>query len=214
MESPVKVTDSRFWTAEKRSQLSKTLKAVWKTPERRRAKNNRGFHHSKKTKERLRQCNLGIKPSIETLRKRSLALRGRRLTEKDKQKKSKAQKQHASLPLIGICGCYAHRWPEALEAARKALRKNPLPPTDIERFLVNRILVEFPEILTQEQFGCYHVDAYLPPPYHIAFEADGEYWHQNPKRDAARDFYLLRKFDLPVVRLTGQEILEVCNGKS
>ncbi len=106
------------------------------------------------------------------------------------------KKAHAALDLPD-CHCFAH------------MRNSP---TDIEILLVNTLLVEFPEVRTQEQFGCYHVDAYLPPPYHLAFEADGAYWHQNPKKDAARDRWLLRKFGLPTVRLSGQELKEVCRG--
>ncbi len=56
------------------------------------------------------------------------------------------------------------------------------------------------------------VDAYLPLPYHLAFEADGEYWHQHPRRDAARDAYLLKEFSLPVIRINGSELEEVCSG--
>ena len=60
-------------------------------------------------------------------------------------------------------------------------------------------------VVPQKAFGRYNVDAYLPPPYHLAFEADGEYWH-DPKKDAIRDTQLLSKFQLPVVRLSEREL--------
>lgn len=99
------------------------------------------------------------------------------------------------------CRCWPHQ-------SRNGLLRNG--STNIEVLLVNILLAEFPEVREQEQFGCYQVDAYLPPPYHLAFEADGTYWHRYPKRDAARDAYLLRKFNLPVVRLTEKELRENC----
>lgn len=80
-------------------------------------------------------------------------------------------------------------------------------PTRIEDFLVEVILGEFPEVQREVWFGHFRVDAYLPHPYHLAFEADGSYWHRNREgSDAARDAWLLRKFNLPVVRLTEGEL--------
>jgi len=82
-------------------------------------------------------------------------------------------------------------------------------PTTIERFLVDIILAEFPEVIEQQHFGRYVVDAYLPPPYHLAFEADGDYWHNRPgvrKKDRARDRYLLKEFGLRTIRITGSAI--------
>ena len=63
------------------------------------------------------------------------------------------------------------------------------------------------EILIPEQsFGRYTVDVYLPD-YHLALEADGEYWHRETKEyDEQRDAYLMEKFSLPVVRFTQYEI--------
>ncbi len=62
------------------------------------------------------------------------------------------------------------------------------------------------------RFGRFRVDAYLPPPYHLAFEADGTYWHrpesEQARRDVERDAWLLEHYDLRVVRLT-EEMLGV-----
>lgn len=80
-------------------------------------------------------------------------------------------------------------------------------PTSLEQTLLTVFLADFPEVIPGKQFGPYRVDAYLPPPYHIAFEADGEYWHQrveerDPGHDQRRDAYLLETYGLPVIRLT------------
>jgi very-short-patch-repair endonuclease len=74
-----------------------------------------------------------------------------------------------------------------------------------QRALV-RLLDEFPEVIEQKVFGPFRVDAYLPAPYHMAFEADGD--RHNPVYDAARDQFLLSVFALPVVRLTNSEVLQ------
>ena len=75
-------------------------------------------------------------------------------------------------------------------------------------------LTDFPEVIVEKYFGRYRIDAYLPPPYHLAFEADGKYWHtlhkqKDPGYYHRRDAYLLRKFNLPTVRLTEDEIQAV-----
>jgi len=62
-------------------------------------------------------------------------------------------------------------------------------------------------VICQKTFAPYRVDAYLPPPYHLAFEADGDYWHRDSEEeDAERDAFLLREFNLPVVRIPEFEI--------
>ena len=57
-------------------------------------------------------------------------------------------------------------------------------------------------------FGRYTVDIYLPE-RHLAFEADGEYWHDSSlvrEHDRERDAYLAQAHDLPVTRMTDVEI--------
>ena len=82
-------------------------------------------------------------------------------------------------------------------------------PTLIESILREKVLAEFPKVIAEKRFGLYSVDAYLPPPYHLAFEADGEYWHRDSKDyDEARDDYLLIEHDLPVVRMAEVELLK------
>ena len=71
-----------------------------------------------------------------------------------------------------------------------------------------QFLKEFPAVVSQRRFGKYRVDAYLPPPYHLAFEADG-LEHHKPKRQALdniRDRYLMSNFNLPVIHIQNQEL--------
>lgn len=84
----------------------------------------------------------------------------------------------------------------------------PKSPTRIETFLLH-LLEDYPEVKTEEPFPPYRVDAYLPPPYHLAFEADGSRWHLNAKRDKKRDKFLFKKYELPVVRMTGTELYRI-----
>lgn len=84
--------------------------------------------------------------------------------------------------------------------------KKPTSPTYIESILIS-FLSEFPEVIPEKQFGHYFVDAYLPPPYHLAFEADGEYWHKiGRKRDKKRDKWLYKNHNLVVIRLTSADL--------
>lgn len=86
----------------------------------------------------------------------------------------------------------------------------PRSPTRIENILHDVLLAEFPIVERERRFGRYRVDAYLPEPYHLAFEADGSYWHGSARmivRDLERDAYLLAEHSLPVVRLGEAELM-------
>lgn len=79
-----------------------------------------------------------------------------------------------------------------------------------EEFLLE-LLAEFPEVVREQRFGRYRVDAYVPS-RHLAFEADGDYWHSSLERkayDQARDRSLLSEFDLVVIRLTETELRRI-----
>ena len=76
--------------------------------------------------------------------------------------------------------------------------------------------VGFEIVLPEARVGRYTVDVLLAQEW-IAFEADGNYWHSdkvlsrkgfNPNRlsDAERDEKILDGFDLPIVRLTEDEV--------
>lgn len=95
-----------------------------------------------------------------------------------------------------------------LQSGRAAYwSQNPRPVTVLENILCDVILADFPDCQREVPFGVYTVDAYIPS-LHVAFEADG-YWHtRHAARDVARDVWLLRKFDLPVIRLTERDLME------
>jgi len=89
----------------------------------------------------------------------------------------------------------------------------PHVPSCLSGLMVGVFLSEFPDVQTEVPFGQYRVDAYLPPPYHLAFEADGAYWHARTERErpgyyARRDMTLRERYGLAVIRITEQEILE------
>lgn len=79
--------------------------------------------------------------------------------------------------------------------------------TGIERVLLGTLLAEFPDVVPQQRFGRWTVDAYIPS-LHIAFEADGEYWHSGEfaANDARRDALLYERYGLPIVRLSESEL--------
>ena len=82
-------------------------------------------------------------------------------------------------------------------------RRSSLGRKMIEVCLANRGVV-----VPEKRFGTYFVDAYLPAE-HLAYEADGTYWHNRPgaaERDAKRDQFLLAEFGLRVIRLPQEEI--------
>jgi hypothetical protein len=101
------------------------------------------------------------------------------------------------------CQCFLHRV-LLTNSSRGAISM-------IEQYMLDVVLAEFPEVQHRRRFGRYEIDAYLPPPYHLAFEADGLVWHDTA-RDARRDAYLLERYDLPVVHL-GEEELRILMGK-
>ena len=68
--------------------------------------------------------------------------------------------------------------------------------------------VGFEIIIPEHPMGHYFIDAYLPNE-HLAFEADGKYWHSRleiKEHDKKRDAWLLENCSLPVIRLTEAEI--------
>jgi len=64
------------------------------------------------------------------------------------------------------------------------------------------------DLIPHVRFGRYVVDLY-DPILHLAYEADGWYWHNLPgseEKDLKRDMNLLSQFDLPVIRYSEEEI--------
>ncbi|KKM91922.1 hypothetical protein LCGC14_1223590 [marine sediment metagenome] len=123
------------------------------------------------------------------------------VTAAHRKNASIAQKRHAAKDLPD-CACGVHR--PAGKVSRLSGR------------MIDVFLSDFPEVIREKQFGRCLVDAYLPPPYHLAFEADGEYWHglreqQDPGYHRRRDYYLKVQFGLTTIRLTESEINEAAN---
>lgn len=148
------------------------------------------------------QYALGYKHTAETLATmagKQHAL-GHKQTTGHRNKLSAAQRKHGETSLP-TCRCVVHR-PAPLRGTSK-----------LSATMIDMYLSDFPEVIAEKQFGRYRVDAYLPPPYHMAFEADGFYWHnlheqEDPGYYQRQDEYLWRSFNLPVVRLTEAEINE------
>jgi len=166
-----------------------------------------GFRHSEETKARISASlkgrtygfGQGDRHSMQTRAKMSAAHRGISLSDEHRARIAEGKRRHSALDLPD-CGCAFHRYQRKRRASQLSQR------------MADVFLAEFPEVELEKVFGRYRVDAYLPPPYHLAFEADGSYWHSLPGRqefDAERDVYLLEHFNLPVVRLTEEEI---CGG--
>lgn len=53
--------------------------------------------------------------------------------------------------------------------------------------------------------GRYTLD-FLLYPMNIAVEADGDYWHQDTERDVRRDRILLKRYNIPTVRIKEKEV--------
>ena len=90
---------------------------------------------------------------------------------------------------------------------------NKTPHTSDTSFnrALEKLLAEYPEIIREKSFGRYRVDAYLPPPYHLVFEADCKYWHdkiekEKPGYKKERDRVLIEEFGLVVIHLTDDDL--------
>lgn len=166
-----------------------------------------GFQHSEETKARTgasvrRAYREGRKSSwfgphtTKTRVQISASLTGVSLSDEHRARIIEGKRRHAALDLPD-CGCAFHWYQRKRRSSQLSQR------------MADVFLGEFPVVILEKPFGRCRVDAYLPPPYHLAFEADGSYWHSLPGRrkfDVERDAYLLEQFDLPVVRLTEEEI--------
>ncbi len=95
------------------------------------------------------------------------------------------------------------RYEAAMELVNEKLQ-SPTYNTTLELALYT-LLAEFPEVRKQEWIGYRRVDAYLPEPYNLVFEADGLYWHPDGP-DEKRDKYLLSKGVHAVIHLTEHDL--------
>lgn len=190
--------NAHAWCRECRPQQAVDLKQREFTPEHRAriAAAKRGVPKSPESRAAQSAKMRGRTLTSEHRAKISESLRGRPVTVAANAKRRASMKAHIAA-CNGSCG--------------SGVCMKPASPTRIEVILRDVVLAEFPEVLPEKRFGPYSVDAYLPPPYHLAFEADGSYWHGSDEQvghDAERDSYLLREHNLPVVRLGERELLE------
>lgn len=213
-------------TEDAKKRIGESSKVRWSDPEyRARVKAAmKGRIDGPEVREKRSIFMIGRKLSVETREKISFARRGKTLTESHRlaMKNCILPDDFGQRVSKGMLKAGITRSPETkakMSIAKKKLWRTHLDngscscgecrkfktssPTCIEVTLA-KLLAEFPVVEQWKRFGRYEVDAYLPFPYHLAFEADGP-WHDKD-RDATRDIYLLEKFQLPVIRLTGKEL--------
>lgn len=155
----------------------------------------KGRVFSEDWRNKLSLAKRGIKLTpehIEKIRQNGL---GRKHSEESKMKMSESKRKHREESVDCKCAsCFP-----------------PQSPTRIHKILL-RILSDFPLLEIDKKFGNYCVDVYIPYPYHLAFEADGEYWHNKigaKEFDKNRDKYLMDNFNLPVIRMEEKELTEL-----
>lgn len=176
-------------SAETRARTGAAKKGRTLSPEHRQkiSAGNRGRTRSDDTRARMRIAQHGHVPSRKTLEAAWAASRGRVVPEDERQRAAERQAKWIS------------------EHPGTRMTSKP------ERIMVNLLRAAGFTVETQRHFGRACVDAYLPD-YHVAFEADGAYWHNRPgapEKDAARDAELMRRFALPVVRLGEFELRDI-----
>ena len=76
--------------------------------------------------------------------------------------------------------------------------------TRIHQNLINILCDMGFTVRIETPFPPYFVDCYIQE-LHLAFEADGKPWHSR-KKDALRDENLMKKYNLPVLHLTENEL--------
>ena len=112
--------------------------------------------------------------------------------------------------MTGVPKSDAARCAMRLSALRRVERDGPPRPvwknTRLEQALVHLLESAGFTVEREKRFGRFRVDAYVPE-RHLAFEADGPH-HElfRQEHDARRDCELTERFQLPVVRLTAQEL--------
>ncbi len=103
-------------------------------------------------------------------------------------------------------------WEEGRRDVNRSYRYTSLAQA-LHAYLASTGLTLKPEV----RFGRFTVDLY-DRVHHIAYEADGKYWHDKneaarPGYHANRDAYLLERFGLSVVHFTESEIHAVAKPK-
>lgn len=103
-------------------------------------------------------------------------------------------------------GCMpdSHKKAIGLAAAKRIANWDWSKVTDLEKALY-LLLGEF-SFVRQYRIGTKVVDAWLPDE-HIAFEADGSYWHQDSECQDRRDAYLMQRGVLAVIHLRSEDLI-------
>lgn len=199
-------------TAETRAKISAAQRGV---PKPKTAAAQRGRKQSAETVRKRVESRAGYTHSAETRAKigaaNSIALRGRKNGPRSAETKRKISLAHKGMKpspetIQKMCEAGRRRYERdpMFYVRFAAASKKAIGPTKLERALY-RLLdgagLEFtPEVVR----GAYRVDAYVPS-RNLIFEADGP-WGHNPRKDAARDRYLIRGGVAAVVRLTEQDL--------
>ena len=191
------------------------LRAVWNRPGYREALRATVLTSWEKPSRREKQTNAlkGRSLSIEHRFAISAARKDMKLSEAHCASISAARKgipwneEHRAALRVAN---YAHAILDLPECACISHCRYYQRPSKIQLCLAYLLYQSGLPVIIEQRFGRYSIDCYVPAPYHLAFEADGEYWHNRHSLSgydyAARDTYLLKTFNLPTIRFTEREI--------
>lgn len=197
------IKNKRIFTEEHKRRLSAALKGRTLPKETRQKMSIAAFGKKRVFTEKHKQ-NLSIamkNMSDNTKRKLSIALTGRKVSNEARLNMSLAQSKH-----VRECNKKNCRTIGCNTKLRGGGYKGE--PSKLAHIAYDKLLKDFEIVIAEERFHPYTVDFLLAEEW-IAFEIDGEYWHKDSKeKDKLRDKYLYERYNLPVVRLTQQEILE------
>ena len=160
-----------------------------------------GTEKADKVRNKQSESHKEYKCSEETKLKISIASKGRKKSIEHRATISKVVKKHCQTDLPN-CKCAIHN----NEPNYSGISSLTWMLADV---LTN---AGFEMVIAEEQFGRYRVDALLAEEW-IGFEADG-YYHfisERQEYDKQRDKNILKRFGLPIVRLTGEEVKRLYN---
>ena len=176
-----------------------------------------GYHHSEEVRLFLSKLSTGHTPSEETRKKLSTAHKGSRHSAAAIQKMSDAKMGHPvskdTRKKLSVAGkrqwSGIPKWKRDLFCASwvlAGLRSQQtfgLTPSSLERIMHKHFADAGVEFETQKAFFPYFVDIWIPS-LNLVVEVDGVYWHNLPgipERDRKRDRYLIKKYNVRIVRV-------------
>ena len=121
---------------------------------------------------------------------------GAKCSPETRRKLSAASKRHCEQNIE--CGCWVHK---------PYLHRGDISPLQW-RMLDFLAASGFRVIVPETRLGRFSVDAVLGDEW-VGFEADGRGWHQDKGRDLRRDQEIYRRWGLPIVRLSQEDINEL-----